>query len=289
MSRRFAQKVAVVTGVNDRGIGAAIAERIAEEGGAVAALHFDGRPNRTLKRLAKKGEPVLDVHCDITSEESVQAAVDAVMGEFGQIDVLVNNAGAERAGLLEEQSDADWSLMVDVNLTGTMRMTRACLRYLAEPGGAVVNLSSALAVGGAAGFGAYAASKAGIIGMTQSLAVEVAGKGQRAVCVAPALVHTPMLHEHIKTSTPEDMKRMEEAHVIGTGIVQDVAAAVAFLASDEARWVTGVTLPMGYLNQFKLPYEALSGQAADVSGDNALFPHLHAGRAEEAKELVAAP
>ena len=92
-----------------------------------------------------------------------------------------------------------------------------------------------------------------------------------------------MLHQHIASATPADMKRMEDAHILGTGIAQDVASAVAFLGSDEARWVTGVTLPLGYLNQFKLPYEALTGHAKQSTGENALFPHLHADKKPEEK------
>ena len=277
MSSRFSHKVAVVTGVSDRGIGGAIAERIASEGGAVAALFLGDQPKRLLKKLGRIGEPVLPVHCDITDPASVEAAVDAVMAEFGQIDLLVNNAGVDRAATLEELSDEDWDLTVGVNLTGSMRMTRACLKYLAEPGGAIVNIASALALGGAKGFGAYAASKAGLIGLTQTVAAEIAEKGQRAVCVAPALVHTPMLHQHIASATPADLKRMEDAHPLGTGIAQDVASAVAFLGSDEARWVTGVTLPLGYLNQFPLPYEALSSKSHQTVPEKPLFPHLHKG------------
>ena len=270
MDRRFTQKVAVVTGVSDRGIGGAIAERLAAEGAAVAALFFGDRPQRLFKKLARIGEPVLPVHCDVTDEASVREAVDAVMAEFGQIDALVNNAGLDKASLLENQTDADWSAILDVNLTGAMRMSRACLPYLTEPGGVIVSLSSALASNASAGFAAYSASKAGLNGLTQAMAAELAPTGRRACCVAPALCHTPMSHQHLGEATEEDMAQIGRAHPLGMGISADVAAAVAFLASDEARWVTGATLPMGHFPQFALPHEAMSGtraQADPAAGD----------------------
>ena len=261
---RFVDKVAVVTGVSDRGIGGAIAERLAAEGAAVAVFYHPEQPSRTLKKLNKLGQPVLPVPCDVTCNDSVAEAVDAVMAEYGQIDVLVNNAGVDRARPLEDMADSDWDLTISVNLSGVMRVTRAASKYLAEPGGVVVNVASALGLGGCYGFTAYSASKAGVIGMTQSLALEMAQRGQRAVCVAPALVHTPMAHKHINQLTEEDAAQIESAHPMGVGMPADISAAVAFLASDEARWITGVALPLGYLNQFGLPGTAMLTPEAEV-------------------------
>lgn len=260
---RFVDKVAVVTGVSDRGIGGAIAERLAAEGAAVAVFYHPSEPSRTLKKLTKLGQPVLAVPCDVTCNESVANAIDTVMGEYGQIDALVNNAGVDRARPMEEMADADWDLTIDVNLSGVMRVTRAASRYLSEPGGVIVNVASALGLGGCYGFTAYSASKAGVIGMTQSLALEMASRGQRAVCVAPALVHTPMAHKHINQLTEADAAQIEAAHPMGVGMPADISAAVAFLASDEARWITGVTLPLGYLNQFGLPGTAMLTPASE--------------------------
>lgn len=281
---RFVDKVAIVTGVSDRGIGGAIAERLAAEGAAVAVCYFPERPTRTLKKLAKLGQPILEVRCDVTSNESVAQAIDDVMGEFGQIDVLVNNAGVDRARPMEDMNDADWDLTINVNLSGVMRLTRAASKFLAEPGGVVVNVASALGLGGCYGFTAYSASKAGVIGMTQSLALEMAPRGQRAVCVAPALVHTQMAHKHIGQLTEKDAAQIEAAHPMGVGMPADIASAVAFLASDEARWVTGVTLPLGYLNQFGLPGTAMLTPASiDATSDvpPQRGPELHAESAPE--------
>ncbi len=248
--------MALITGVGDKGIGSAIAERLADEGAAIAVLWWD-RPDRLLKRFTKRGVPHLDVRCDVTSPSSVTAAIDACMSEFGQIDVLVNNAGVDTPQMAKDVTDDDWSQQIDVNLTGAMRMTRTVLPLLSEPGGVIVNIASALGLAGCAGYSAYSASKAGLIGMTRSLAVELAPRKQRVVCVAPALVHTPMMHRHLETLTHEMIQQVQAAHPIGMGTVHDVSAAVAFLASDEATWITGHTLPLGWVEGFALPAAGL--------------------------------
>ena len=253
---RFSDKVALVTGVSDRGIGGAVVERLAREGAAVAVLWMDP-PKRTLKALGRREVPHVSARCDVTDNDSVAAAVDACMAEFGQIDVVVNNAGVDFAGPLEQTDDRLWDQLMAVNLGGLMRVTRAALPYLAEPGGVVVSIGSVLGLAGCPGFTAYSASKAGACGLTQSLAAELAPSGRRAVCVAPALVHTPMAHKHVATAGPAERDAIDAAHPLGVGMPGDVAAAVAFLASDEARWITGITLPLGYHESFPLPSEAV--------------------------------
>ena len=257
MTQRFSGKVALVTGVGDRGIGAAIAERLAEEG---AALMLAGKehPGRVLNRLKRRDVQVIEAECDVTRQEEVNAAVDLCLSNFGQIDVLVNNAGVEGAAPLEELDDATWEAAIAVNLTGAMRMSRSVLRFLPEKDGVIVNIASALGIAGCGSFAAYAASKAGLIGFTQSVAMEQAPLGIRAVCVAPALVHTPMLHRHMDHQTPEIVEQIEACHPLGIGAPHDVAAAVAFLASSDARWVSGVTLPLGWMPSFALPGEPFS-------------------------------
>ena len=273
MTQRFAGKVALVTGVGERGIGAAIAERLAEEG---AALLLAGKepPGRVLNRLKRREAQVVDTECDVTQQADVNAAIDLCLSNYGQIDVLVNNAGVEGAAPLEELDDATWEAAIAVNLTGAMRMSRAALRFLPEHEGVVVNIASALGIAGCGSFAAYSASKAGLIGFTQSLAMEQASAGIRAVCVAPALVHTPMLHRHMNHQTPEIVAQIEACHPLGIGAPHDVAAAVAFLASSDARWISGVTLPLGWMPSFTLPGEPFSrGNAAkqpvDARADSA--------------------
>jgi 3-oxoacyl-[acyl-carrier protein] reductase len=249
---RFAGKVALITGASDRGIGGAIAMRLASEGAAVSLVSRTS-PGRLLKRLGKHEHGVVFTTGDVTKPDDVRRAIDDCMGEFGKIDVVVNNAGVEIARAFDRFTDDEWRQVLDVNLNGAIEVTRAALPHLAEPGGVIVNISSALALGGCPGFSIYSASKAALVGLTQSLAWELAPKGQRVVAVAPGLVHTPMIHKHLESLTPEIERQIEAAHPLGMGMPDDVAAAVAFLASDEARWITGVTLPLGWAQNYPLP------------------------------------
>jgi NAD(P)-dependent dehydrogenase (short-subunit alcohol dehydrogenase family) len=156
----------------------------------------------------------------------------------------------------------------------------------------IVNIASALGIAGCSTFAAYSASKAGLIGMTQSVAAELAPRGIRAVCVAPALVHTPMLHRHIDSQTPEIMKQIEASHPLGVGTAHDVAAAVAFLASHEARWITGVTLPLGWLPAFPLPSEPFQqprGVAARPGASQESGRHARDAAAGEPRQAPVLP
>lgn len=179
------------------------------------------------------------------------------MEEFGKIDILVNNAGVEIARPFHKFTEQQWRQLLAVNLDGAIAMTHAVLGRLTEPGGVVINIASALGLGGCAGFSIYSASKAGLIGFTQSLAWELAPRRIRVVAVAPGLVHTPMIHKHIEHLSPEDRKQVEACHPLGIGSPHDVASAVAFLASEEARWITGVTLPLGWSQHYPLPTKSL--------------------------------
>jgi NAD(P)-dependent dehydrogenase (short-subunit alcohol dehydrogenase family) len=160
---------------------------------------------------------------------------------------------------LDKFSDDEWRALIDINLNGAINVTRAALSYLTSPGGAIVNIASALGLGGCPGFTIYSASKAGLIGFTQSLAWELAPKGIRVVAVAPGLVHTPMIHKHVSQLTPEIWAKIEACHPLGMGRPDDVAAAVAFLASSDARWITGITLPLGWAYHYPLPTGQMMG------------------------------
>ncbi len=252
--QRFVDKVVLITGTSDRGIGGAIAERLAEEGAKVA-LAARREPKRLLKRLAKLGRGHLLVECDVTVLADTQRAVAACVAEFGRVDVLVNNAGVEIARKIDQFEEHDWQALLDVNLSGAIRMTQASLPQLTSPGGVIVNISSALGLGGCAGFSVYSATKAGLSGLTQSLAWELAPKGIRVVAVAPGLVHTPMIHKHIDHLTAESWAQIQACHPLGMGSPHDVASAVAFLASNDARWITGITLPLGFAQAYPLPTE----------------------------------
>jgi NAD(P)-dependent dehydrogenase (short-subunit alcohol dehydrogenase family) len=256
--QRFAGKVALITGASDRGIGGEIAVRLAREGAAVALLSRR-TPERLLKKVNRFGHGAVHTAGDVTRRDDVNRAIDDCMGEFGKIDVLVNNAGVETARRLDKFSDDEWRQLLEVNLNGAIAVTRAALPYLAAPGGAIVSIASALGLAGCPGYSVYSASKAGLIGFTQSLAWELAPKGVRVVAVAPALVHTPMIHKHIDQLSPEVWSQIEACHPLGMGRPDDVAAAVAFLASSDARWITGVTLPLGWAPHYPLPTGPLLG------------------------------
>jgi NAD(P)-dependent dehydrogenase (short-subunit alcohol dehydrogenase family) len=250
---RFAGKVALVTGASDKGIGGAVARRLAEEGAAVSLVSRH-EPGNLLRRLRKShNASYVFTNADIRKPGEVNRAIDATMEEYGQIDVLINNAGVDDFGSLESCTDDDWNDILDINLTGAMRFSRAALPYLPQPGGVIVNVASALGLGGCKGFAAYSASKAGLIGFTQAMAAELAPKWQRVVAVAPALVFTPMTKKNVGQLTEELSESVERCHPLGVGLPEDVASAIAFLASEDARWITGITLPVGWMPTFSLP------------------------------------
>jgi 3-oxoacyl-[acyl-carrier protein] reductase len=249
---RFTDKVALVTGASDRGIGGAIARRLASEGASIAALSRH-RPEQLIRRITRRKGQIEFLEGDVCREDDVARMMDATIKRFGRLDIVINNAGMETLNPLDEMTDARWHEVLDVNLTGAMRVSRAALPLLPSPGGVIVNIASALALGGCEGFTAYSASKAGLIGFTQALAMELAYKKQRVVAVAPALVLTPMSRQYLKDATEETWNRVQDSNPLGVGLPEDVAAAVAFLASHEAQWITGITLPLGWFSTFALP------------------------------------
>jgi 3-oxoacyl-[acyl-carrier protein] reductase len=251
-AQRFAGKVALITGASDRGIGGEIAVRLAREGAGVAMVSRH-EPQRLLKKVSRFEHGCVHTTGDVTKAADVKRAIDECLGEFGKIDIVVNNAGVEVARSLDKFPENEWRELIDINLNGAIAVTQAALPHLTSPGGVVVNIASALGIGGCPGFSVYSASKAGLIGFTQSLAWELAPKGIRVVAVAPGLVHTPMIHKHVAHLTPEIWAKIEACHPLGMGRPDDVAAAVAFLASSDARWITGITLPLGWAQHYPLP------------------------------------
>ncbi len=252
VSRRFEGKVAVITGANLHGIGGAIAKRLSDEGASLALLSRSN-PDVLIEQLKAQSTKVVWNACDIADGDSITNATEACIREFGEIDVLVNNAGIQSAGPFVDMDEKDSRRIIEINLLGVFKMSQILLPHLQRKKGVIVNVSSATALAGTSGLAAYGAAKAGVNGLTETLAVEVAQQKVRVVGVAPALVRTPMVLPCLEHVTAEDWEAIQKSHPLGIGSPEDVAAAVAFLASSEARWISGVTLPLGWMPIWPMP------------------------------------
>jgi NAD(P)-dependent dehydrogenase (short-subunit alcohol dehydrogenase family) len=237
---RLAGKVAIVTGANV-GIGAAIADVLAGEGAAVIVT---GRRKDLLDRVVagierKKGR-ALAVAGSVTDESHARSAVDQCVRAFGGLHILVNNAGIGAFGtLLHETNDATWHEVLDVNLTGVFRMTRAAVPVmLKNGGGSIINMSSVGGLVGFSGSAAYGTSKGGLELLTKCVAMDYAQNGIRCNSVCPGLIDTPMAAPLL--NNPELKAEVLSAYPIRrVGTPEEVAKMVLYLASDDASWVTG--------------------------------------------------
>ena len=237
----FKGKTAIVTG-GSRGIGRAVCLELAR-GGANVALCFAGNETaaqETLKAVEALGVRALAVRCDVSDGAQVEALVKKTADTFGQVDILVNNAGITRDGLLMRMPEADFDAVIAANLKGAFLCMKAVTRpMIRQRYGRIVNLSSVVGLRGNAGQVNYAASKAGVVGMTKSLAKELASKGVTVNAVAPGFIDTDM------TAVMQEAARMSIQASIPAGrpgAAEDVANAVAFLASEEAAYITGQVL-----------------------------------------------
>jgi len=230
-------KRALVTGASG-GIGAAIARTLHAAG---ATVGLSGTREEPLQALAAElGERAFVLPCNLSDPAAVEALPKAAIEAMGGIDILVNNAGITRDQIFMRMSDEEWSSVIDVNLTATMRLCRAVMRPMMKARwGRIVNISSIVGATGNAGQVNYAASKAGMIGLTKSIAAEVASRNITANAVAPGFIATPMTDK----LTDDQKARINGQIPAGRmGTPEEIAAAVLYLASSEAAYVTGTTI-----------------------------------------------
>lgn len=228
---------ALVTGATG-GIGGAIARVLHARGAAVA---ISGTRREALEALAAElGYRATVLPCDLSDAAAVEALVPAAEQALGGLDILVNNAGVTRDGLLLRMKDADWEAVIGVNLTAAFRLSRAAVKgMMRRRRGRIVSIGSVVGTTGNAGQVNYVASKAGLVGLTKALAIEVATRGITVNCVAPGFIASPMT-DALSEAQREAILKSVPSGRLGEGA--DVAAAVLYLASDEAAYVTGQTL-----------------------------------------------
>ncbi len=231
-------KVAVVTG-GSRGIGKAICLRLAEMGAKVV-VNYVSQPDaaqETVRAIqAKNGQAVI-AQFNVANDAEVQEAFKKILDDNGHIDILVNNAGITRDGLLLKMKEEQWDQVLDTNLKGAFNCSRAVARaMMKQRWGRIINISSVVGFAGNAGQANYAAAKAGMVGLTKSVAKELASRGVTVNGVAPGYIVTDMT----SGLTEEITEKIKSEIPMGSlGEAEDVAAAVAYLASDDARYVTG--------------------------------------------------
>jgi len=234
-------KTALVTGASG-GIGSAIAYALAKQGARLAVSGSNGDKLRIFREQLNDelGGDHVEITCDLSNADSVENLVPATVDTLGKIDILVNNAGITRDALAMRMSDEDWLSVIEVNLTSTFRLCRAAIRPMMKARwGRIINVTSVVAQAGNPGQVNYAAAKAGVAGLSRSLAQEVASRGITVNCVAPGLVETAMTD---KLNDEQRAKILTAVPVGRIGRPEEIAAGVVFLASVEAGYVTGATL-----------------------------------------------
>jgi len=233
----LSERCALVTG-GARGIGFAIAEELARRGASVAVCDIDGaQAEASAARLAELGVRTLAGKVDVSDAAQFEAFMEKVIETWGRLDILVNNAGITRDGLILRLKDEDWESVLRVNLTGTFNGCRAAAKFMARQRfGRIINIASVVGLIGNAGQANYAASKAGVVGLTKSVARELAPRGVTVNAVAPGYIETEMT-----AALPERVRKafLERIPLGRPGTPQDIAGVVAFLASDRASYVTG--------------------------------------------------
>ena len=230
-------KTALITGASG-GIGAAIAKALYEAGAVIA---ISGTRVEVLQQLKDEiGEGVHILPCNLSSADDVEKLVPTAEAALGGLDILVNNAGITKDGLAMRMKDEDWQSVIDVNLTANFRLSRAAMRLMMKKRwGRIINITSIVGVTGNPGQANYVASKAGLIGMTKSLAQELASRNVTVNCVAPGFIATPMTEALNDKQKEAILGRIPAGRMGGPS---DIASAVVYLASQQAGYVTGQTL-----------------------------------------------
>lgn len=262
MSGRLAGKVALVTGAASSGagigVGHASAVLFAREGASVLLVNRSVQHADELRRhIEDEGGIAASFGADVADEAQVRAMVDAAMERFGQLNILLNNVGIGGPGTATTVSDEVWDSVMRVNLKGTLWCCKHAIpRMIESGGGSIINMSTVAAIRGArrgdVGFAAYSASKAGVIGLTRSIAADYATSGVRANCIIAGMVNTPRVAKYGEAARE---KRRLAVPLRSEGTAWDIAWAAVYLASNESRWVTGATIPVdgGQLHLTEFP------------------------------------
>lgn len=239
-----AGRTVLVTGAA-AGIGAGIATRFAEAGYALALFDIDAAGARAMADRLSSHAQTLAIHGDVAKEDDAQRAVETAASQLGRIDVLVNNAGIEVTGSVENLTAQDWDRQIGVNLRGVFLMSKYAIPIIARHGGAIVNISSVHAFVSWADSAAYDAAKAGIIGLTRAMALDHGRQGIRVNAICPGYIDTPLMERWLATlpNREETFEQVRGFHPVGRiGTPADIAEAALFLASDAASFISGASL-----------------------------------------------